>query len=157
MTDRNVERALMISKIANRRGRRYLYRGVEQWQLVRLITWRSVVRSHPPQHNGRLFDNDVRQSFFYTILTYTHLFVPPAPIRPLLYHPLLYSHANPTSPSLWAKNPTEKIPWQTWVILGWLLGDSWVIAMSLPNPYRILADSSPKIHRYNHRWFIGDS
>jgi hypothetical protein len=26
-------------------------RGVEQWQLVRLITWRSLVRVQPPQLN----------------------------------------------------------------------------------------------------------
>jgi hypothetical protein len=28
-------------------------RGVEQWQLVRLITWRSLVRVQPPQLKDR--------------------------------------------------------------------------------------------------------
>ena len=64
MTDRCVERALLIGIVANRRGRRYLFRGVEQWQLVRLITWRSVVRSHPPQHKIEDYSTAVLDSLF---------------------------------------------------------------------------------------------
>ena len=153
MTDRNVERELMISIVANRRGRRYLYRGVEQWQLVRLITWRSVVRSHPPQHNGRLFDNDVRQSFF----------IPSAPILSFLYHPLLYAlycttrSYTPTPiqhpPRIEQKIPPRKFPDK----LGWFLGDSWVIVGWLQYLCRIHTEFLPTPHRKSTDTIIGDS